>query len=184
MPGRSSKPLALVKGHKTKAEREIRAKAEAASLTHEELKPSAEVRADKVALKEFRRLKNLFSKIEKADAIYSATLNRYCLLHSECVQLLSEIKGYEKSREELKASYEAGLMEIGLAKYIKLDDELMARIRGLDRVLDGKRRIMLSIEKESLMTLQSALRAIPKKPEEVDESPMAKFLASKRGGSG
>jgi hypothetical protein len=40
---------------------------------------------------------------------------------------------------------------------------------------------MFDIERDNLMTLCSALRSIPKKPEEKTESPMAAFLKKRAG---
>jgi hypothetical protein len=60
-----------------------------------------------------------------------------------------------------------------------LQDRLMA----CDRKIMDKRKMMLSIEKENLLTIASALRAIPKKPkDETEEDPMAALLNRKAGG--
>jgi hypothetical protein len=52
-----------------------------------------------------------------------------------------------------------------------------------DSKLMEKRRMMLQIEKENVMTILASLRAIPKKPpEDKPTSQMGKFLDRKRSG--
>lgn len=51
-----------------------------------------------------------------------------------------------------------------------------------DRQIMDKRKMMLAIEKENIMTIQSALRSVPKKPEPKKSSPMADYLARQKGG--
>ena len=63
------KSVVLLEGHLGARERARRAREEKALLTGTPMRPSDRVRADPVALKEFRRLKRLLSKIEKDDAI-------------------------------------------------------------------------------------------------------------------
>ena len=63
---RPSKPISVVKeekkGHRTKAEIEAREKNEAALSTGQPLKERSEVKSDKIAHKEFKRLQNLLQK--------------------------------------------------------------------------------------------------------------------------
>jgi hypothetical protein len=56
---RPTKPLSLVQGHRTKAEKAVREKAENALLTGTQLKESSDVKNDRLAHKEFTRIKKL-----------------------------------------------------------------------------------------------------------------------------
>ena len=88
---RRIKPAATIaaegKSHRTKAELEARAKAEKALLSGEKLKERDSVKADENAHAEFKRVSRLLAAIDKADALYTAIVNRYCELYSETVML-------------------------------------------------------------------------------------------------
>lgn len=148
MAGRPALPAAALKsaaGHRTNAEIETRAAAEKSLLTGHRLSESSEVKKDKIAHTEYRRVSKLLRVIGKDDALYSAVINRYCLMASEAA--------YYKARiDELKASVEDN------ARTVK-------QICALDSVLASKRRDMLAIEREMCLTVAAALRAIPKQPE-------------------
>ena len=171
MAGRPPKPVQLIKlegkSHRTKAELETREKAENQLLTGVSLKAWPEVREDKVAKKEFNRLKKLLKIIEKDDALHEAVINRYCLLVAECKQLECDIKSVRINLSELAAEDQLDSQKVMLA---------------LDKQLMEKRKMLLQIERESVMTILSALRSIPKKPEEKQESPMAEYLRKKQQG--
>ena len=153
MANGTPKPLVLVKGHRTKAEKDIRAKAEESLVTKKSFKEWPEVKSDPDAHRELQRLKKLFKAINKDEGLHETTINRYCQLHSECRQLKHDI----------------GLCD-DFGERMKMDDKLMA-----------KRKAMLDIEKENLMTVQSVLRSIPKKPDDKPKSKMAEYLAKRAG---
>lgn len=182
MPGgRPTKPLALVKGHRTKAEKEVRQKAEKNLLTGISLKEWPEVKADPVAHKEFQRIKKVLKAIEKDDALHEGVINRYCVLHSECksFEVLKEQCNYE-----LKELYAAqGRGDIDFMSYLDRKEQIHGRFLSLDKKIMDKRKMMLSIEKENIMTIQSALRSIPKKEQPKDKSAMAAFLERRNSGS-
>lgn len=168
------------KSHRTKTELETRAQAEKALLTGSSLKEWSDVKANPVAHKEFTRLRKLLKVIQHDDALYESVINRYCLLHAEC-------KEYEELKDrlvddinDLAEHYSAG--EMIITDYITTKGQLQDRLIACDRKIMDKRKMMLSIEKENIMTIASALRAIPKKPEDKKESPMAEFLKRKAGG--
>ena len=52
------------------------------------MKARNEVKKNKIANKEFKRINELLKKIEKNDAIYEAVINRYCLIYIERLLLL------------------------------------------------------------------------------------------------
>lgn len=171
MAGRPSKPIALVKGHRTKAEIEVRQKAEAELLTGLPLKEWRDVKDDPIAHKEFIRVRKALRAIGKDDALHENIINRYCMLHSEC-------KSFEGIKDNI-------LKDIEKAEELPTEDAfrtklaLYTQLQGIDGKLMNKRKMMLDIEKENIMTIASALRSIPKKPKEDTESPMAKFLAKR-----
>jgi phage terminase small subunit len=178
---RPPKPLALVKGHRTKAEKAIRAKAEKELLTGTTMRESPEVKANPIAHKEFTRIKKLLRAIHKDDDLSGNIINTHCLLHAEC-----------KEFEELKRRLYVGLEELGDAYknkeidylgYVEHKDKLLNKILACDKKVMEKRKAVLDIAKESIMTIQSALRSIPKKEQPKEDSPMAKFLKQRNGGN-
>ena len=149
MPGgRPSKPIALVQGHRTNKEKELRTKEESRLATGEKFFEYPDVAADKVAHEKFVELQKLFAMVEKDDALVGPALNRYCKLESENVKLT---KLYNKT--------------------LDLDDR--AKIH---RMLMANRKMMDSFERENIMTVQAILRAVPKKPEPKSKNPMAKYF--------
>lgn len=169
------------KSHRTKAELETRRKAEEELLTGSSLKEWPDVKANRVAHKEFTRLKKLLKSIKHDDALHEGVINRYCLLLAECkefddmkVRLIQDIN-------DLGQAYSDG--EIDFLDYMNRKGSLQDRLMACDRKIMDKRKMMLSIEKENLLTIASALRAIPKKPkEESEDDPMAALLNRKAGG--
>lgn len=162
-----SKPAEVIeaekKSHRTKAELSQRKKEEQALLTGQKLKESKEVKEDKVAHKEFLRLEKLLGNIKKNDAIYEQSINRYCLLTAECTRIRESKERFERDLDELMNSKE----EFGdsVSQYFKMKISIQKNIIALDKQLQSKRKMLLDLEKENAMTVASALRTIPKKPE-------------------
>ncbi len=181
MPGgRPTKPLALVKGHRTKAEKEVRQKAENSLISGITFKEWPDVKNNLTAHKEFLRLKKVLKSINKDDALHENIINRYCLLHSECEEF-KKLK--HQCNDELAELHEARADgDIEFADYMDKKEKIHSRFLALDKKIMDKRKMMLDIEKENIMTIQSALRSIPKKAEDEEaEDPMAKILNRKRG---
>ena len=155
------------KSHRTKAELKARESAEKALITGTKLKERPEVSANKVAHKEFLRVSKLLEKIEKNDAIYEAVINRYCMLQAECKEFESKRESFQVDIDELTRDKEQ-LLENGMAlsTYFKLKKDMQASIIALDKQIETKRKMILAIEKENLMTIAAALKSIPKKTEE------------------
>jgi hypothetical protein len=176
--GRPSKPLALVKGHRTKAEKEIRQKAERELITGLSLKEADEVKNNSVAHKEFVRLRKLLKAVKMDDDLYSNMVNTLCMLKAERVEY-----------ENIKATIPAEMIqikqmldndEIDTLTYLDKKQGLEAKYLACDKNIMAKRKMELDISKENIMTIQSALRSIPKKPEDnINNSPMATFLKRK-----
>lgn len=184
MPGRPPKPVSVLKfekkSHRTKAELEAREKAESQLLTGIPLKAWPEVKQNKVANKEFNRVKKLLEIINHNDALHEAIINRYCILVAECKQAEQNISQLRDDIDEMIKMKNDG--EIEFTHYLDEKGALQDRMIAWDKKLMDKRKMLLQIEKESVMTILAALRAIPKKPEDKKESPMAEYLRRKREG--
>lgn len=171
------------KSHRTKAELKLRKEGEKSLSTDKKIKERKEVRENKVAHKEFKRIEKLLENIEKNDAIYEAVINRYCLLQAECsdleerreefYKLIFELKEESKEiTEDIECNEEVLTYKLDYAKAIA---KIMSSMMSIDSHIQSKRKMLLDIEKENVMTIASALRSIPKKVEEKD-NPLLKVL--------
>ena len=163
---RPTKPVTVLKAEKkthiTKRDAALREREEKAVLTGNPLTPSAEVRKDPQAREEFKRVQELLSAIDKDDDLYSAQINRYCMLRSEERALVARKAKLEAAADDCEDPKDS----IALYKLVnECDRELMA-----------KRKMMMDIEKENVMTIAAALRAIPKKPEKAS-NPLLEALS-------
>ena len=178
---RPSKPVLVLenekKSHRTKAELQKRKEEEAKLLSGMEMKERREVRENKEAHKEFARLKKLMKNIEKNDALYEAVINRYAMLLAECMDFEEKREGFYKDLQELTENKEEMLdnEEISLSGYYKLKNTMQKNIIDLDRQVQAKRKMLLEIEKENVMTIAASLRSIPKKDDKA-EDPLLKIL--------
>lgn len=175
------------KSHRTKAELKMREEGEKSLSTDIELKERKEVKQNKIAHKEFKRIIQLLENIDKNDAIYEAVINRYCLLQAECsdleerreecYNLISKLREEEKELiEELKDRDDVeGLLDYKL-EYAKSLAKMMATMSSIDKQVQAKRKMLLDIEKENVMTIASALRCIPKKEDKDADNPLLKVL--------
>lgn len=170
------KPFSVLKSegksHRTKKELKLREQGEKALSTGTALKARSEVKKNKIANKEFKRINELLKKIEKNDAIYEAVINRYCLIYAECIdfeakknKLYELVDKLENQFEESKEYLEQEDLAKETRRFTKSISEIMGSIVDLDKQLQPKRKMLLDIEKENIMTIASALRVIPKKPE-------------------
>lgn len=184
---RPSKPFEVLtsenRSHRTKAELSQRKQGEEALASGTALKEHSEVKKNETAHKEFVRINKLLKKIQKNDALYEPIINRYCMI-------LAELNDFEKRREqfykdllELEADKDNLIdEEFTLPMYYKLRFKFHESILDLESTIQQKRKMLLDIEKENIMTIASALRSIPKKVEKPEETdPMAKYLGRKRG---
>lgn len=171
------------KSHRTKAELKMREEGEKSLTTEIKIKERKEVKQNKVAHKEFKRIQKLLENIDKNDAIYEAVINRYCLLQAECYdledrreefyKLIFELK--EESRkvtDEMENNEEVLTYKLEYAREIA---KMMSSMLAIDKQITSKRKMLLDIEKENVMTIASALRSIPKK-EEKEDNPLLKVL--------
>lgn len=167
------------RSHRTKAELKARKAGEAAQLTGKPLRERKAVRENEAAHREFKRVAGLLSAIGKGEALYEAIINRYCLLQGECGELEGLRKAAAADLDALRADYQAGKIKDAQVFY-KLLSGAQKNLLDLDKQLQAKRKMALDIEKECAMTISSAARSVPKKPE-ADKSPLLEVLAE--GGS-
>ena len=171
-PPKPAKLIAIEgKSHRTKKELREREQAEAALLTGKTLKETEEVKNNKIAHKEFLRIRKLLQSIEKNDDLYGSTINRYCLLLAECTEFEEKretIFSRQKELEERKDDME-------FSEYINLQNDLVKSMLALDKQVQSKRKMLLDIEKENVMTIAASLRSIPKKTEK--KNPLREALS-------
>ncbi len=176
------------KSHRTKAELELRKQAEAALASGKAMKERSEVKNNPYAHKEFLRINGLLKNIKKNDALYEPIINRYCMILAECYdlelkreefyQMIQELrKEFKDTKEYIQDEKERAVLMIEFAKEIS---RITNGILNIDAVIQSKRKMLLDIEKENIFTIASALRSIPKKPEEKPQSGMAAMLAKRQ----
>lgn len=170
------KPFSVLKSegksHRTKKELKLREQGEKALSTGTALKVRNEVKKNKIANKEFKRINEILKKIEKNDAIYEAVINRYCLIYAETMEFEEKKNKLYELVEKLENQFEESIEYLEkeelakeTRKFTRAISDLVASIVDLDKQLQPKRKMLLDIEKENIMTIASALRVIPKKPE-------------------
>lgn len=162
------------KSHRTKAELKARQEGEESLSTDTSIKERIEVRENKFAHKEFKRIVKLLEKIDKNDAIYEVVINRYCLLQAECLEFEEKREKFFDDMIKLDEQYEED-DDFSLKEYYSLINNMQKHIVDLDKQIQAKRKMLLDIEKENVMTIASALRSIPKKAEN-DDNPLLKVL--------
>ena len=162
------------KSHRTKAELKLREEGEEALSTDKKIKERTEVRNNKFAHKEFNRIVKLLENIDKNDAIYEPVINRYCLLQAECLEFEEKREKFYKDFEKLENEYDED-ENFTMKEYFTLVNSIQKHIIDLDKQIQTKRKMLLDIEKENIMTIASTLRSIPKK-ENKDEDPLLKVL--------
>lgn len=178
-----TKPIGLVvmdgKSHRTKAEIEQRKEAEAELFTGQKMKMWPGM--DKAGKTEFERVRLVLASIGKDDALYESVINRYAQLKSECKKYEIAIKKLRTGIKEAEERLHDG--EIEYLDYMTLTQKLYANINACDRQIQAKRKMMLDIEKENIMTIASALRSVPKKVQkDTPKSGMAAFMNKRTGG--
>lgn len=153
------------KSHRTKTEIAERKRAEEKLLTGKVMKETPEVRASEIAHKEFTRLKRLLKSIGKDDDLYGAVINRYCILQAECLEFEQKRELMYQQMAELEMDRSKFLESNEISSYYKLQTGMQKNLISLDRQVQAKRKMLMDIEKENIMTIASSLRTIPKKPE-------------------
>lgn len=184
-----TKPFTILinekKSHRTKAELKQRQQGEEELVSGKALKERPEVKANPIAHKEFLRLNKLLKNIEKNDAIYESIINRYCMIQAECFDFEEKREIFYKNLERLEEEYDNQTDKgLTMKEYFKLQNSMQSQIIALDKQVQAKRKMLLDIEKENIMTIAAALRSIPKTPEKQTQSKMRAFLEKRGTGNG
>ena len=155
------KPAKLMTKHLDKETKQQREEAEESLLSGERWREYPEVKNNATAHRFFKRIADLYSRIEKDDALTEPIINRYCTIQAECYD-------FEKKRETFQGNLESliGNDELDAQSKFKLEADMQKSIIGVDNALMAKRRMLLEIERETLMTLKAQLASIPKKEPE------------------
>ncbi len=153
------------KSHRTKKELAQREKAEDSLLTGVVIKETKDVKLNSMAHKEFVRIKKLLKIIGKDDDLYGAIINRYCLLHAECIEFQEKRENILKKIEELEKNKKNFEEKEGIKAYYEMLINMQRNLLALDKQVQTKRKMLLEIEKENIMTIAASLRSIPKKPD-------------------
>jgi len=150
-----------MKKHMDKETKEYRAEAEESLLSGECWREYPEVKNNATAHKFFKRITELYSRIEKDDALTEPIINRYCTIQAECYD-------FGKKREMFQGNLESLIDNDEMEDETKfsLEAKMQQSILNVDKQLMAKRRMLLDIERETLMTLKAQLSSIPKKKEE------------------
>ena len=162
------------KSHRTKSELKMREEGEKALSTDFKIKERKEVKQNKVAHREFQRIIKLLENINKNDAIYEAVINRYCLIQAECFDFEVKREKFYNDMSKLEDNYNKD--EMSLSEYYSLINDMQKNIINIDKQIQAKRKMLLDIEKENVMTIASALRTIPKKEDKEANNPLLKVL--------
>lgn len=177
------KPVSVLrtekKSYRTKAELAKRQAGEESLLTGKKLKEDALVKQNPHAHKEFIRMKALLKGIDKADDLYGATINRYCMLRAEELELLAKLQRLD---QQINVIYDR-LGDYRDAEFRDLSASLASLEKtyaSLQRSVHTKRKMQSDIERENVMTIASALRSIPKKVDE-DADPLKEILNGRIG---
>lgn len=189
--GRPSKPAAVIEAekvsHRTKAELEARRNAESGLLSNKKLQERREVRENRIAHAEFGRVSKLMKAIGKDDALYSSGINTYCLLYAEIGELSEQMKTLVQTAEMLRGAFgrivdnpEYTVEPTEIISFEKSFTRLISQQLNISAMIDKKRKMMLEIDKENVMTISAALRSIPKQPEK-KENPLLKALLDDGG---
>lgn len=155
------KPVQLMKKHMDKETKEYRAEAEESLLSGECWREYPEVKNNSTAHRFFKRITDLYSRIEKNDALTEPIINRYCTIQAECYD-------FEAKRSQFSANLDSLVDNDTLEDKdkFKLEAEMQKSILGVDSAIQAKRKMLLDIERETLMTLKAQLASIPKPQKE------------------
>lgn len=167
------------KSHRTKAELAARQQGEQSLATGTMFIERPEVMKNPISHAEFVRLDGLLSKIGKNDAIYETVINRYCVMLAECLEFEEKREQIFTTAEKLNQKLNALGDAAGLDELHKVTTGLVGLYKTMieiDRQIESKRKMLLCIEKENIMTVSAALRSVPRSPKK-KENPLLKALS-------
>lgn len=174
---RPAKAIDNATGHHLAAEKERRRAAEQAALTGIEIRERPEVKKNKLAHKEFKRVIELLNAAGKNDALIETVINRYCILLAECAVLEDRREKIFETATKLEEKLDelgAGATFTDVRDAAKAIASIYSTYTACDRQIQQKRTMLFNIERDNGFTIAAALRAIPKKVN--TENPLAKAL--------
>ena len=98
---------------------------------------------------------------------------------AECSDFQDKRETMYRQMQDLQESKEEFERNEDLKTYYMLQSTMQKNMIALDRQVQTKRKMLLDIEKENIMTIASSLRSVPKKTDK-KKSPLMEALA---GGS-
>lgn len=172
------------KSHRTKKELKAREQGEKALSSGKTLKERQEVKNNPIAHKEFKRVNSNLKAISKNDSVYENVINRYCLIMAECQDFETKREEIYALIQELKSTYDIVTKNLDekekskmLIDFSREMAKLSTSLINFDRQIQTKRKMLLDIEKENVMTIAAALRSIPKtEPETTAKDKLLKAL--------
>ena len=168
---RPGKPTELIllegKSHRTKDELEQRKKAEEELATGEEFKESAQVKNNKIAHKEFLRLKKLYKEISYVEGLDEQIINRYCLEISNLFELQEMIENISKKIDECEE----------IAEQISMYNTMVEAMKAQHK----SKELLLKYEDRLFLNPTSRIKSIPKKPEKEKEKTGMEAYLERRG---
>ena len=167
-PKKSAEVLEMQKtAHMTKKQLAERKKTEKAALTGKVLKETPQVKANELAHKEFLRMHALLKEIKKNDDIYRNVVNRYCMLHAECMEFVEKRENIYKQLQEFCENKSELLNREGLTwkEAYRIEVDMQSNMISLDKQIQTKRKMMLDLEKENGWTVKASIQTIPPKQE-------------------
>ena len=85
-----------------------------------------------------------------------AELNTYCLLYAEIAKLESDRERIQAMMDKLMNQAEEICDSDELIQAVKAIDKMLGKILSVGATIDQKRRLMLAIDKENVMTVSAA----------------------------
>lgn len=166
MPDTRSKVISMTTGHRTKAEKEFRKEAEKSLYTGVDFKESDQVAADKIAHREFLRLKKMFAKIPFIDGLDEQVINRYCLE-------VSALSGFQDSVATLDKMFDESET---VEQRIEIKNMILKTLSAMMK----SKELLLKYEDRLFLNPAGRVKSIPKAPPAKEKpSGMAAYLAKK-----
>lgn len=142
------------------------------------MKEAEDVRKDPDAHAVWLRMKALLSCIGRDDAMYEQVINRYCRLTAEISTAQKDVERLNTGLSVLERAMAAE--ELTGKEYVDRMGVLMEEKMSVEAVIMRKRKMLLDIEKENIMTIAASLRSVPKKPLEEEPDPMANLIKARQ----
>ena len=161
----------------TKKQLTERKKIEKAALTGKPLKEAPQVKSNELAHKEFLRMHALLKEIKKNDDIYRNVVNRYCMLHAECMEFVEKRENIYKQLQEF-CDNKAEILrkeELTWKEAYRIEVDMQSNMILLDKQIQTKRKMMLDLEKENGWTVKASIQTITPK-QETKSNPLREAL--------